>query len=1283
MLRALSLPLAAGALLAMCAAAAADMLVTAPQFPPAQAVDWRFAPQVGGFRVVGSGLLAVHQASAQVAYDAQALHVLFRVPVPGPGRPKGEKRPRDGAVWQDDAVELLLDPGNTRTHFFHLIVSCVGSVYDARDGDPAWNGKWTGEVQAPTSSGARSGDLSYPTVGGLSHEWTCRIRVPFSALGREAPKPGEEWGINFCADYAGDEPTEWAFTGRRFEEPTRFGTLLFQPEAPAVKLPELRDLVVGAQALQLSVASRSGAHVRLAAKLGNAAATPLDESRLLDLAAGEVRPVRFPFEARPEAEYTASVSATAGDGKLLFAMECPVVIRPPVVVRVRPFFFERTAEVTVDATVLPQPAEGMKAEVSAFEPGNLPVDRRTVALARKEGTVEVQMGDGVGPVRVRVTVLDAQGVVVGRGEALVERPATPAWVGTKAGLSDQVLPPFEPIRAVRDELRLWGRSLRLRGGLLPTSIISRGAELLAAPIALVLQTDGKPQAVSIPAKITRMQPQVAAWAGETTAGSLAVAGRASLDYDGCMKVEVELTPHQATQVRELTLELPLRAQVARYLHACALSWDETQSRAIPAAGWKHGFVPYLWVGDEDRGLAWFMESDEAFHNADPKAALEITPRGEQAVVRVRIIDTPTRLEGPLRLEFGLQPTPVKPVPPRKERLWHGAHYGVETETVCGSGSLQYPAKDCLDLHQGALAIVATLDFDPAETNRQRNNQTLFHLRQANNDQVFLFWDYDGMGLWFYLGLGPGYPQQYPIHITANQLGWKKGETHHIALNWGSRTVLYADGREVAVSADHPGWMATPLTTEEMSFGSSAPGDPAAWTLHSVRVDSAPRDPQDFAREAALVRQQGREARLPGGELTTLLHHPRPGPDGKLTAPQVGPRPKLTGEARALADGVRFTSGEVTSALDLLRERGVEVVVYHDTWTQWYGYPSTIYGDKLRSLIKACHDRKMKLILYFGYGLANATPEMKLYHDEWAVWPLVPWTGGGPERTFDAGCNRSALADFILDGLARLADEYDIDGVYLDGTTEPFGCTNHHHGCGYLRDGVWHKTYPIWSNRDMIRRLCTIFVQRRKEPLVDVHMSANLTIPTLAFCNSYWDGEQFEGYVHGKQDPGALLRLDSFRAEFMGRQFGLEPEFLVYEGRPFTTDEALAMTMLHDVLVRPLDLGDSLTRISAIWKARDEFGVEKAQFLPYWNNCGPLKPGPAGVYVSGYQRPDGDLLLVVSNLGKSAVAATVQVEAAQEGWKAWDALTRETVRLTGKTLQTELEPMGWKLIRVGR
>jgi enoyl-CoA hydratase/carnithine racemase len=202
------------------------------------------------------------------------------------------------------------------------------------------------------------------------------------------------------------------------------------------------------------------------------------------------------------------------------------------------------------------------------------------------------------------------------------------------------------------------------------------------------------------------------------------------------------------------------------------------------------------------------------------------------------------------------------------------------------------------------------------------------------------------------------------------------------------------------------------------------------------------------------------------------------------------------------------------------------------------------------------------------------------------------------------------------------------------------------------------------------------------------MSANLTIPTLAFCDSYWDGEQFEGYTAGQKDPRALLPLDSFRAEFMGRQFGLRPEFLVYEGRPFTPDEALAVTLLHDVMVRPSGLGEKLEKVAAVWKAHDEFGVERAEFLPYWRNQDVLQVTPEAVCVSAYRRAPAGLLLVISNLGKAEVEAKVSLQLEKlglpaSGLQAVDMLTRTPVACSAGTVTRRLGPLQWSLVRVAR
>ena len=184
------------------------------------------------------------------------------------------------------------------------------------------------------------------------------------------------------------------------------------------------------------------------------------------------------------------------------------------------------------------------------------------------------------------------------------------------------------------------------------------------------------------------------------------------------------------------------------------------------------------------------------------------------------------------------------------------------------------------------------------------------------------------------------------------------------------------------------------------------------------------------------------------------------------------------------------------------------------------------------------------------------------------------------------------------------DDFGIDGVYLDGTEYPFGCCNTEHGCGHVRpDGSIAPTYPIFAVRSAMRRIHEVVRSRRRKGHVNVHNSTCMTMPTLGWATSYWDGEQFQGVGSGV-DVAQLLPLDAFRAEFMGRQWGVPAEFL-HAGAAYTYEQAWAFTLLHDVPVRPHNPDDQLDLAASIWRVMDTFGRKKAEWLPYWSNgeCG--------------------------------------------------------------------------------
>jgi hypothetical protein len=379
-----------------------------------------------------------------------------------------------------------------------------------------------------------------------------------------------------------------------------------------------------------------------------------------------------------------------------------------------------------------------------------------------------------------------------------------------------------------------------------------------------------------------------------------------------------------------------------------------------------------------------------------------------------------------------------------------------------------------------------------------------------------------------------------------------------------------------------------------------------------------------------------------------------------------------------------------SLLEKAARLGVRTLVFHEHWTPVQNYWKTDDPERLRKLIQACHEKGVALWLYFGYELSTLAPEF----GEWADHVLVRTSRGSlyggywrhpPQRDYVV-CLKSNWGEKLVEGIVEAIDHYGFDGVYLDGTIEPFGCANGLHGCGYQgKDGNLRETYPLRAVRRVMERMYRELVARGKR--INAHQSTYCGPATLAFVHSYWDGEQLQDTL-AKARSLQTLPLESFRAEFMGRNFGVPCEFLVYEKPPeWTMEEALAITMLHDVRVRPGWIGPMLERIAPLWAAMEEFGVADSEWYPYWRNERFLATQPAFAKVSGYRRQDGGKirwLLVVSNLSETEgaeIILTVKDPQLPSITTASDRLAGEPVSAEGNVLRLQVPAMRMRLIEV--
>lgn len=249
-------------------------------------------------------------------------------------------------------------------------------------------------------------------------------------------------------------------------------------------------------------------------------------------------------------------------------------------------------------------------------------------------------------------------LIAGLGFATTGRPCA---AQTNLGL-------WPAVQTQGSTIRVWGRSYEIAPTGLPRSIQSNDEHLLARPVTFQVNGSATSDARC---RITVTNPEAAAWEASGTLAGIPYRCRGMAEFDGMMRFDVELNANPTTPLTALRLDIPLRPTQAGLLHFYpppydfpAMTWPKPQrpnSLARPAC-WRSCFSPCVWLGNEQRGLQWFCESDEGWQLTDPNTALEIVATDNEVVLRIHLLDPGTKLDRPFRLTFGLMAGPVRPTP---------------------------------------------------------------------------------------------------------------------------------------------------------------------------------------------------------------------------------------------------------------------------------------------------------------------------------------------------------------------------------------------------------------------------------------------------------------------------------------------------------------------------------------------------------------------------------------------------------------------------------------------
>ena len=364
------------------------------------------------------------------------------------------------------------------------------------------------------------------------------------------------------------------------------------------------------------------------------------------------------------------------------------------------------------------------------------------------------------------------------------------------------------------------------------------------------------------------------------------------------------------------------------------------------------------------------------------------------------------------------------------------------------------------------------------------------------------------------------------------------------------------------------------------------------------------------------------------------------------------------------------NGEINyELLDTLQKHGVKTLILHENWTaiQNFGLPQD--KEFCINFIKEAHKRKIKILVYFGYEYSTLTPDFNKKCEDYLIKTVDnQFTGGWQRKPHQRAfmvCYNGGYSDVKLERVIYAMDVLGADGIYTDGTYVPWECANTAHGCGYTDDnGKLHTTFPVLAVREHVKKLYKAVHERGG--IIDTHQSSCCIMPTLSFCDSYYDGENIQGQL--TKENMDFLSLDAFRAEYMGHNLGISANFIAYTNKERPMSALCALTLLHNVFPRPREI-DALEYISTFWKIFDDYKLNDSEWVPYWNNTDVLVKNEKA-YASLYNTKDSKVL-VVSNFNNNE--NLINLITSTDYKKAVSLLNNKEYEISNKNLAIECEP----------
>ena len=307
-------------------------------------------------------------------------------------------------------------------------------------------------------------------------------------------------------------------------------------------------------------------------------------------------------------------------------------------------------------------------------------------------------GENVPSKAVRLEILVEDRVLEDRGDGETWRHSRLRWLNSTLGTSEDPIPPFPPLKRRGRTISCLGRRVRLGPDGLPEGIGSFGGRVLASPMRFVLETPEGPAPVEYGP--LRFLPSgkdgppeepgtegLVRWEVRGKGAGFTLVCRGEMEFDGHLSFRITLLPSKDLAWKDARLEIPFRAESARYAMGMGCPGGFTPGRH----DWKwHGPRDSFWIGGPQAGLHCELRGS-TYHgpllvrfNPPPPPSWDNKGRGGFRIRRKGDTVTAAVFSGPrkvpagkaLDFEFALIVTPVKPLNPAaqfRDRYFHGIY----------------------------------------------------------------------------------------------------------------------------------------------------------------------------------------------------------------------------------------------------------------------------------------------------------------------------------------------------------------------------------------------------------------------------------------------------------------------------------------------------------------------------------------------------------------------------------------------------------------------------------